>query len=97
MIRCPNDEFQPFRDCLPGHQRRWPCAVLVSADVFMTDLPPIESFCCAYWDYLRKLRDEPNAADYPSLCECAADSVRRFCRNEFEKTTLQKAIETKVA
>lgn len=63
----------------------------------MTALKPIESFCCAYWDYLRGLRKtEPCAAEF-GLCECSAEALARLCHYEFNQAAIQKAIETKVA
>lgn len=70
--------------------------MLVGANGFMSPKLQIESFCCAYWDYLRGLRDKPTGAEH-GLCDCAAEAMARWCHNEFEKTTLQKAVEQQVA
>ena len=45
---------------------------------------PLESFCCAYWDFLRgKVALEPNAAQY-GLSRKNAKILRKQCEPAYE-------------
>jgi hypothetical protein len=53
---------------------------------FMTNQ---ESFTCAYWDWLRRIRTtEPKAADY-GLDYQAGEALARRCHWEFEKGKIE--------
>ncbi len=51
-----------------------------------------DSFTCAYWDYLRKIRiSEPTASEF-GLCECTARKLSNHIHAQFEKALLEKAV-----